>query len=53
MDLCLVGFWEEKVIAEECRVTHRIYAHQYYTRLLVAEVFAQRQGAITGKYISL
>ena len=43
-----VGYWEENITVEECRVTQRVYAHQYYTRLLVTEIYAQRQGAATG-----
>lgn len=43
-----VGYWEENVTVEECRVTQRVYAHQYYTRLLVTEIFAQRQGTAKG-----
>ncbi|XP_067933993.1 protein-glucosylgalactosylhydroxylysine glucosidase-like isoform X2 [Watersipora subatra] len=42
------GYWEENATVEECRVTLRVYAHQFYTRLLVTEIFAERQGTATG-----
>ena len=45
-----IDYWEENATVEECKVTYRIYTHQFYTRLLVIDLFAQRQGTATGLY---
>lgn len=45
------GYWEENTTVKEATVTQRIYAHQYYNRLLVVEITAQRQGGATGNIV--